>query len=234
MSHSQTLVLSVALIACIAVVGGCTPSSTYDKETFLLDASRPAGLESSESPAVSDEANSKLKTQNSKLAETLSVQRFSVDAAFAERNLVYRLDEFKYEPDYYREFLVTPSAMVTEETREWLANSGLFAQVLPRGSRLQAAYTLEGSVTALYGDFRDEAAPVAIMEVRYFLLRRDKAGQTIAFTQTYRSTHPVPIRTPEALIDALSRDLTDILIRFEADLRQFLSPKPGQPQRPAP
>jgi cholesterol transport system auxiliary component len=227
MSHSQTLVLSVALIACIAVVGGCTPSSTYDKETFLLDASRPAGLESSESPAVSDEANSKLKTQDSKLAETLSVQRFSVDAAFAERNLVYRLDEFKYEPDYYREFLVTPSAMITEETRQWLANSGLFSEVLPRGSRLQAAYSLEGSVTALYGDFRDEAAPVAVMEIRYFLLRRETAGQTVVFTRTYRATRPIPIRTPEALIDALSKDLTEILTRFEADLRQSLAAKAG-------
>jgi cholesterol transport system auxiliary component len=216
MSRSRMVVLSVAVVACIAAVSGCASPTTYDKETFLLNVSRQPG------PAAAQ------------VDTTLAVQRFSVDAAFAERNLIYRLDEFKYEPDYYREFLVTPSAMVTEETREWLANSGLFAQVLPRGSRLQAAYTLEGSVTALYGDFRDEAAPVAIMEVRYFLLRRDKAGQTIAFTQTYRSTHPVPIRTPEALIDALSRDLTDILIRFEADLRQFLSPKPGQPQRPAP
>jgi cholesterol transport system auxiliary component len=216
MTRSRTFVLSVAVLACVAAVGGCGSAATYQKETFLLEASPPPAPAAGPIPA------------------TLSVQHFSVDPAFADRNLIYRLGEYKYEPDYYREFLVSPSTMITEQTRQWLADSGVFAQVLPRASRLQSEYTLEGSVTALYGDFRDEAAPAAVLEIRFFLLHRGEIGQTIVFTRTYRSVHPILIRTGEAMMDALSKDFTEILTRLEADLGQALRAKPAQPTTHAP
>jgi cholesterol transport system auxiliary component len=157
---------------------------------------------------------------------SLEVRRFSVDATFANKSLVYRLDEFRYETDYYHEFLIVPGVMLTEKTREWLADSGLFDRVLPTGSRLEPTYTLEGNVTALYGDFRNRSAPVAVLEIRLFLLGHRGGGETVVWTETYRTATGVPTRTADAVVGALNQGLVEILARLEADLEKALRSAP--------
>lgn len=193
------------LLALIA--GGCAGSTTYDKQYYIFEAARPG--EAGPTP----------------LDGSLEVHRFSVDAAFAGKGLVYRLDEFKYEMDAYRQFLIAPGTMVTERTRDWLADSGLFARVLTVGSRVIPDYTLEGNVTALYGDFSDESAPAAVMEIRFFLLENAEGDEIVTFAHTYRAAVPVQDRTTAVFVEALNRSLADILARLEADLRKVLAGK---------
>jgi ABC-type uncharacterized transport system auxiliary subunit len=191
------------LLALIA--GGCAGGGTYDKQHYILEAARPG------------------EAIGPPIAGSLEVHRFSVDTAFATRGLVYRLGEFKYETDAYRQFLIAPGTMITERTRAWLADSGLFARVLAVGSRVAPDYTLEASVTALYGDFSDESAPAAVMEIRFFLLENTDSAETVAFAQTYRAVTPVRDRTAEIFVEALNRSLADILARLEADLQEALA-----------
>lgn len=199
--------LYTALLGSALAAAGCAGARAYEKEHFILEASRGA-LDTS-APVRKD--------------ASLEVSRFSVAAPFAGQSLIYRLAEFEYEADHYREFLVAPGVMIGEQTRRWLTEAGLFQYVLPPGSRVEAAYTLEGSVTALYGDFANESAPQAVMEIRFFLLQSANAGESVVFSKTYRAATPAPARTAEAFVAALDQSLIDILTRLEADLQKVLA-----------
>jgi len=207
--------LTSCLFAVASFAGGCAGSSDRNEQHFILEAVRQGG-------PVQPVADG-----------SLEVHRFSIDAAFMTKNLVYRLGEFKYEADYYRQFLVPPGTMIADRTRDWLADSGLFRIVLPVGSRIVPTYTLEGNVTALYGDFADETAPSAVMEIRVFLLENAGGQEKVVFSETYRATAPVSSRATDDFIDALNRSLMEILIRLEADLQEVLvgrAPASSAPQ----
>lgn len=148
----------------------------------------------------------------------LEVRRFSIDAEFANRGLVYRVGDFEFEMDAYREFLISPAQMITERTRDWLSLSGLFDQVLVPGSRLEPTLTLEGNILALYGDLRDAAAPTAVMEMRCFLIADADAPQRVLFARHYRSVKPLQADTAESLVETLNACLVEILTNLEADL----------------
>ncbi|MEN6335176.1 MAG: ABC-type transport auxiliary lipoprotein family protein [Phycisphaerales bacterium] len=186
------------------VAGGCSSVSPQQEDRYLLEVVRPG----EPLPTI--------------VNGSLEVQRFSVNAAFTARNFVYRLDQFKYETDYYRQFLIAPSAMITEQTRNWLARSGLFTEVLPTGSRVVPDYTLEGNVTSLYGDFSNESSPAAVIEVRLFLLNNVRGNENVVFTQIYRAAVPMQDRTAQAFVAALNQGFADILGRLEADLQKAL------------
>lgn len=195
-----------ALLGFVSILSGCFGgSAAADKTSYLLDAKREGG------PAqVHTDA-------------TLRVRRFNVDEAFATKQLVYRVEEFRYESDYYHGFLVPPGVMITEKTRDWLADSGLFARVSSVGSRLESTYMLEGNVTALYADFRNEAAPTAVVEVRFFLLAGPDANETVGLARTYRAESPITAKTAEAVVAGLSQSLTDILTRLEPNLEKAIA-----------
>jgi len=192
------------LPAAALIVGGCSSTSPRNEQCFILEAVRQGN------PARPISEGS------------LEVHRFSVDAGFATKSLVYRLGEFRYEADYYRQFLISPGTMIAERTRDWLADSGLFGAVLPVGSRIVPDYTLEGNVIALYGDFVDESAPVAVMEIRSFLVENGKGRERVIFSQTYKAASAVPSRATDDFIDAMNRSLVEILTRLEADLQEVL------------
>jgi cholesterol transport system auxiliary component len=158
----------------------------------------------------------------------LRVRRFNVDEAFATRQLVYRVEEFRYEADYYHGFLVLPGVMITEKTRDWLADSGVFGRVSSVGSRLESTYMLEGNVIDLYADFRHESAPVAVMAIRFFLLTGPDAAESVILAQTYEATTPVSGRSAEDVVEAFSKDLGGILANLEADMATVLARKPAQ------
>ena len=200
MTRFHVKAFSCVVLAAFAVtLVGCARDS-YDKQCYLLGAARERG------------------PVETRIDGALEVRRLSVDAAFAGKCFVYRVDEHEYEPDYYHQFLVPPGIMLTNKTRQWLADCGLFERVLPADTRLEPTYTLEGSVAALYGDFTDESTPQAVLEIRYFLLNSDSAAETVVFAEAYRAVTPIPERTAAAFVAALDNCLTEILTKLEADL----------------
>jgi len=210
MSHAIRAFLSFAFVLSAIAIGGCGQGATAVQEYYILEAARKAA------PITTP------------IDATLEVRRLTVDAAFASKNLVYRTGEFKYEPDFYREFLISPASMITEHTRRWLADSGLFKQVLPTGSQIAPTHTLEGTVSALYGDFRDESAPQAVLEIRYFLVDHKTPDGSVVFWRSYRAANTIASRTVQSHMDALSQALADILTRLEADLQTALANQTGK------
>jgi len=196
----------VSMLVWSVILSGCGSRQAYDKKYYVLGASRQAESIEVETDFI------------------LEIRRFTVDSAFAGKGLVYRTGRFEYESDFYNEFLVGPSAMVTEKTRNWLSGSGLFKRVLDITSQVDPTHTMEGNITALYGDFRDESSPEAVMEIRIFLLKAEAGEEPVlVFGQKYKASAGVESDGPEGMVEALDRCLEKILSSLERDLTEQVS-----------
>ncbi|MBC8471829.1 MAG: membrane integrity-associated transporter subunit PqiC [Planctomycetes bacterium] len=198
--------LCLGIYVWLAMLSGCSSQQAYNKKYYMLSATR-------EKESIKDENDG-----------ILEVRHFTIDSAFSDKGLVYRIGEFEYETDFYNEFLVSPSAMITEKARTWLSESGLFKRVLDSGSQVDSTHLIEANITELYGDFRDKSSPRAVMEIRIFLLKINP-GKDPFFVhgKTYISTVGVDSKSPEGLVNALGQCLEEILSSLEKDLVGKLS-----------
>ena len=196
--HTKTLIAMGLLI--ILSSAGCMQRKTVVKDTFLLDAQRGGASVQAASETI------------------LAVQPFSIAPAFQGKGLVYRTGENQYESDFYNEYFVSPPAMMTEQTRNWLAGSGAFAQVLSPISSAEPTHILEGHIKQIAADVRDKANPQAVLEISFFLLEQNKRERAIRFQETYSATQPLESKTASACVDALNQCLRQTLENLEKDL----------------
>ena len=195
-----------SLLACTLLVGGCSFKKQYPaKQSFLVEASRAGEARASSSPIV------------------LRVRSMQVAAPFEGKSFVYRTSGLGYQTDFYREFLVAPRALLTEQTRQWLGASGLFRFVLDPAGKSDATHSLEGNSFALYGDFRDAASPKAVLAIEFFLIDQQPATSQIIFHKSYRQEVPIENRTPETLAKGWGKALSQILAALEPDLALALA-----------
>jgi cholesterol transport system auxiliary component len=186
---------------------GCASRKAIVKDTFLLNAQRDGASVQATSETV------------------LAVQPFSIAPAFQGKGLVYHTDENKYESDYYNEYFVSPASMMTNQTRNWLSESGVFAEVLLPISSVGPTHVLEGHIKQIAADVHNKANPKAVLELSFFLLEQEKHDRTILFQKTYVATQPLENKTASACIAALNQCLSEILGNLEKDLASNLSEK---------
>jgi len=196
----RTLCLLPLLAVALVLVPGCSLKQAYPaKSTFTLEAIR-GGTPARTSPAV------------------LRVRPFTAVAPFDERMFRSRIDDVRFESDFYNEFIFTPRTLMSDQTRLWLQSAGLFGAVLDPSSKAEATHILEGSVNALYADLRDVAAPKAVMELRLLLLKDSSASPEIVLDKTYRQAVTLENRQPATLAAGWSKGLVQILTALEQDL----------------
>ena len=148
----------------------------------------------------------------------LEVRPFTINSKFSSRQLVYRVSEFRYVPDYYDEFLVPPAVMITEATRNWLTDAGMFTRVLEPGSSMSPSYVLEGSIAECYADIRDKASPYAVLKMQLFLMKRDKVVDSLVRGYTYDTKERMKDTSGESFVDALNRCLQIVLQSMQVDI----------------
>ena len=200
--NSKVITLCNLMIVSM-VLSGCGPKRmAYNQRNFVLETSRNRPQQKTGKDVI------------------LNVQNFSIDVAFSTKSLVYRKGQSEYETDFYNQFLIRPDDMITEKTRSWLSESGLFKWVLEPGSYTDATHVIEGNITALYGDFRDESSPKATMKIRVFLIKLPE--KTVVFGKTYEMVSEVKSQTAEALVEAFDKCLINILSALEKDLQELL------------
>jgi cholesterol transport system auxiliary component len=151
--------------------------------------------------------------------ETLQVSTIRVSPRYADKNFVYRTSDAGYESDFYNQFLIAPAFLITEEVRKGLIGSQVFKYVIGPSSPLQPSYVLEGTVNALYGDFRNADSPRAVLEMEFFLTSEIPAKPGILMQKRYVKSIPLTGRTPEALVKGWNQALEEILTSLEADLK---------------
>jgi ABC-type uncharacterized transport system auxiliary subunit len=199
--NSKVIILSNLMIVSM-VLSGCGSREAFNQRNFILEASRNRPPQKTSKDIV------------------LDVQSFNADMTFSTKSLVYRKGPSEYETDFYNQFLISPNDMITEKTRSWLSESGLFKLVLEPGSYADATHSLEGNIIALYGDFRDKSSPKATMKIRFFLVKL--SGKSVVFGETYKVESKVDDRTVESLIEAFEDCLANILSDLEKDLLEKL------------
>ena len=151
----------------------------------------------------------------------LEIRPFGMSPTFAQKELVYRTGEFRYESDFYNQFVTDARLQITEQTHRWLSDSGYFSSVALSGSALEPTHILEGDIVSLYGDFRNKSNAHAVMEIEFFLLDVKSPSTSVVFSKLYKATASVGQPTAENLIQAYNRCLEQILQEFEGDLQKI-------------
>ena len=172
------------LLVLLSACGFSRPAPV--KQTYLLQATAPTQAAASPRPAV------------------LKVGTISVAAPFRGKSLVYREGDLKYESDFYNEYFVSPAAMLTEGAATWLAAAGIFKEVLPASANADGNFVLEGFVSELYGDYRDEAKPAAVLDRQVLPHRQPRPVGRAGVADRTEATRAAIERSPDALAAGLN------------------------------
>ena len=91
--------------------------------------------------------------------------------------------------------------------------------------------SLEGHVTALYGDFRTPKTRQAVVAIRFYLIGHAPSGDQILLNRAYEQTTALEAVGAESLVAAYDACLERILTHLEGDLRTIVnSSQPGDGQ----
>jgi uncharacterized lipoprotein YmbA len=179
------------------------PGQEDPRSYFLLDAQRGGIKEPAKNPII------------------LTVRPFLLSPGFDKHELVYRTGVSKYETDYYNRFVTDVGSQVSEQTRKWLSQSGLFGQVLPLGTSADATHLLEGNISKLYGDFRSNTDGEAVMEMEFFFVDVRMRKPIVVLSGTFDSRRKILDSKAESIVAAYDSCLGQILSELEAELGQF-------------
>jgi cholesterol transport system auxiliary component len=150
--------------------------------------------------------------------ETLRMANVRVAAAFAGDALVYRMDEVRYTADPYNAFIAEPARMLGSRMAEWLDRAGPFLSVAQPDSVRAASYILEATVSDLYGDFRPDHAPAAVVTVQFALIDLTGARSKVVFERTIGRRVAIQQATPDALVRGYGEALAEILLQLVPNL----------------
>ncbi|HKO87479.1 MAG TPA: hypothetical protein VJU83_03065 [Burkholderiales bacterium] len=138
--------------------------------------------------------------------------RFDVAPAFEGKQLVWRLDETRYESDFYNELLTTPREMLMNRTAEWFGIKDGSAQL----GLSEPSYLLEAYAPELYGDMRSRPGQ-AVLRMHY-KLTASRPTPHVVFEREYAERVDLEAPRPEAFVKALGTAHERILTRLQADL----------------
>jgi cholesterol transport system auxiliary component len=210
MSSAKYIMIFCGVCIVPLLITGCTASSSVVSEQnhYVLDVQRPEGIKSTGGKGV------------------LKIKRLSISSRFESYQFVYRITDLKYESNFYNKFFASPASLITEETRQWLGQSGIFSSVVNMLSAADYDYILEGHIEALYGDYRKKDERQAVLEIRYAIIDASLSREKIAFEKTYAAVAPLPVDTPSGLAEAMNVCMAQILTSLEADLKVLFSSTP--------
>lgn len=160
-----------------------------------------------------------VKSVNGAGKGVMQISYVRISPRYQGKNFIYRLSDTSFESDFYNEFLIEPASLIAEELGKGLARSGLFQYVVDSSSELPPAYTLEPAVNALYGDFRDNSAPKAVLEMEFFVVKQNSGKSDIIMQKRYAKAVALEGRSADALVKGWDEALGEIVNDLIADLK---------------
>ena len=202
MKRSHQRIYRVVLLLLISCYGCVSLERSYPEKRYFV-------LEAAQNIVPANPAGERI----------LSVDDLRVSPRYADRSFVYRISEAGYETDFYNQFLTATDVMIGEEVRRGLAASQSFKYVVAPSNQLQPNYVLEGSINAIYGDFRNLNAPAAVLEIEFFLHNEDAANPGVVLQKRYMKSVAINTRSPDALVKGWNAALNEILAALLADMK---------------
>jgi cholesterol transport system auxiliary component len=150
-------------------------------------------------------------------APLLGVRRVQVSPRYEGRELVYRTGPADFASDYYNLFFVSPAQMLTQDLRQWLDRSGLFARVVDAGSLARPDLTLEANVAVFCGDYAEKPGK-AVVEMQFLLLDEHSPDMAMLFSRDYRRETALAGSEPKDLVAGLRQAVSAIYADLEKDL----------------
>lgn len=187
------------LAAAVILLSGCALRPEIVTDTYVLEPPAP--------PSGAPRS-----------ARAIAVLPFAASPAAADQMFLYRVDEARYESDYYNRFLAPPARLLTSKLRQYLAQSRAGEIRMP-GSPLGADLVVQPRLTELYIDYRAPARPAAVMAMRIVLFRETPDGPAEIFEKTYRRSVPMGEVGPRPAVNAWSRGAGEIFAELTRDLR---------------
>lgn len=142
--------------------------------------------------------------------ETVLIDSVRVESPFNDPQMVLRLSDVSFESDYYNRYITEPSAIIENQLPTSLTRSGVIGSALPNNAGVKTNLVLKTLVTKLFGDFRKEQKPTAIMEIQFILVDNASVRPTIIFDKKIASKVEVSEKTPDELAKGLGIALTNI------------------------
>ncbi|MFL0969651.1 hypothetical protein [Vibrio parahaemolyticus] len=154
-------------------------------------------------------AGSPVKTYFEKY-EMILIDSVRVESPFNNTQMVFRLSDVSFESDYYNRYITEPSAIIENQIPTSLTRAGVVGSIVPYSAGVATNLILKTVVTKLFGDFRKDQTPTAIMEIQFILVDSSSIRPTIIFDKTIASKVELSEKTPEELAKGLGIALTNI------------------------
>jgi len=149
---------------------------------------------------------------------------------FDGKSLVYRLDDQRYEKDFYNTYSALPNEMVSNATRQWLNNAQIFSMTVGQGNSFFPYYILQASIEEFYGDYR--VRPEAVVTIEFFLTATEPQKRNpVIGKNRYSKRVVLKDNSPQALVLGQQDALAQILKEYEVVLYKYagnLPPPLGQ------
>lgn len=211
---------ALLLLMPLLLLTGClTLKRPYPQITqYAIEARRP------EQPVASEPA----------VGSILKVRLMRTEEMFSNRKFVYARPNAEWISDYYNEFFIPPSQMITSTVEQWLTDARVAGRVLAASSQILPTHELEGRVRELYGDFSTPGRPHAVLRIELVLIDLRAGGRdTILLQKEYRRAVEFTDAADRAsLVRAWSWALADIMTEAEADLRTAIAESMGSNSTP--
>ncbi len=138
---------------------------------------------------------------------------FSVAAPFSGRAFVYRVDEARYETDYYHGFAAPPRELLREAAVEYWRGKGIYPKGDDAGESGTGggSYILNLEVIELYGDFRNKRTPAAVLSIYYVLMRQEEKGHNVVFERGITERRVLPQTDVSEVPEVLARAYGEVL-----------------------
>ena len=181
----------------LAMLSACAPTRpALETQAFLLEPPAPA--------TVATRVD----------APIVRIARFSIAPQFDTRSIVYRRDEWRYDSDFYNEYLASPKQMLAERCAQWLRARGNLRIAIP-GNGDRAAYVLNAAVNEFYIDLR--AQPTAVLDI-HFTLADATSAAALLLDKDYHANIIADSASAANSVEAMSQALGQILTELDGDL----------------
>jgi ABC-type uncharacterized transport system auxiliary subunit len=154
---------------------------------------------------------------------SLIVSPFNARDPYNQNLMIYRSSPYRLDFYNYHRWAAAPAELVTDWTRRYLRGSGLFAKVFPTAEG-DADLTL-GGVIHQFEEVDHEQNWEAVSSIDFWLTRADQRSPF--WFQSYTATRQAEKRNPEAIAEAMSHNLDDILERLTHDLVAVVAAPPS-------